>query len=310
MVLNTNKSEIPYQGMFNQDVLLGVNRRRPVSGPVHEINFQEGDNIVIKKLYKPAIPTNSEIKMLIDLFPIGSPHRIALIMMIAIGPRPVELCNMNWNKLGYCSKKNRIQNIKHYVYKAGSRLSNKSRTYFIKEVQKPINSTQLSNELISYRQSNMFDHTNRIFPWSNPDALNKQFTILRKKVMKRDLGPEYDFLLDKVTETVAGQSKTQYRVSLYSLRRFCITFHYYTTFKQDVIALAQYTGHSSPDNLLKHYIKPKETIGLTDEMIDANITIDQFINLGVAGQSTISDFIPARELGLPDANQATLWNFN
>lgn len=255
------------------------------------MNIKQGDSVVVRKLYVHPVPTNEEVRLLLDLFENMVPEKLALLMMIAEGPRPVELCRMTWDKFWFDDEKNQVTKFRHYVYKAGSRIVQKSTRFFLKEVEKPIFGKALSDFLMIYRKSWAPVTGARIFPWNTPGPVQKRFSQFRKSVRQGKLGKEYNFLLDKPAEAIVGpDSFTQYRVSMYSLRRFSLTFHYWITFDQDVLKLAEFTGHANPDTLMEHYVKPYHAIGLTPDMIKKKITIDQFINHRGKSQIPLSSF--------------------
>ena len=68
-------------------------------------------------------------------------------------------------------------------------------------------------------------------------------------------------------------------------------------------------GNPRRINLHEHYIFPKESIGLTQEMIDQNITIDQFIQLAGKAQTQLLDFDPSYQKRFLPQGQTTLGDF-
>lgn len=259
---------------------------------IYDIHLKPGDKLVRKKLYKHAVPMNYEFKLLLDLFFDGSKIKLGLGMIGIQIMRPIELAKLAWPKFVFTADKRSVVEYYHDVHKAGSTQNLNSTTHLIKEVRKPILSPWLSDQIILYRQLYPTPNYNKTFPWTTADPLNKEFNILRKKVAAGELGSQYNFLLEKNDDVLIGQAtNTQYRVCPYALRRFGCTFHYWVTFRQDVFKLAEFTGHANPETLLKFYVKPKEAIGLTNEMIAARITIDQFIHLHGRNQIVLTEFL-------------------
>jgi integrase len=253
--------------------------------------IQTGDKVVIKRTYKPAVPTAQEVRHLLELFPDFSPYKLALGFLAIQVMRPVELCSLQWQR--FVLDKDIVTKFYHFVYKAGSEKTKRSTTHFFKEVEKPMLSTWLSHQLLNYQRIYRPGAMNKVFHWTSTDAMNKQLSMIRKAYKEGKISQKYAFLVDKTDDVVLGcASKTQYRICLYSLRRFSITFHYWVTFRQDIVALANFTGHSSPENLMRYYVKTKESIGLTDDMIGERITIDQFIHLHGENQRELAEYLP------------------
>ncbi len=252
--------------------------------------ISEGDRLIVKPLYKYPVPTAHEVKILLDTFPDYSQIKVALGILIFQGLRPSELIGLSWHRFKFDEERTRITEMTHIVYKPSNRKTHTGSNYYFKELKKPMYSRWLSDQLIGYSKICANYERQRMFCWTKTDSLKTYFESLRKKAKNKQLPEEYNFLLDQNFEVVIGKNYLKYRISTYSLRRFSFTFHYYVTFKQDVVALARAFGHSRPETCLNHYIMPKEAIGLTQEMIDAKITMDEFVNSSIANQTVINDF--------------------
>jgi integrase len=246
--------------------------------------------IMTRKLYVYPVPTAQELNQILDYFPDGSAYKLGILLIAVLGMRPKELTELRYSDIDI-DKENRPFQVRHKVYKAKNGTFDKSLHYNRKEVLKPIWSEFLKDQIIEYMRIHPVYEHNKIFPWNTSDSLHKAFSQLRNKVIKKQL-KEYDFILDKVTETeiIKGQKFNIYRISPYSLRRFSFTYHYYITYNKDVITLSKNFGHSRPDTTLQYYVMPKESVGLTEEMINNKINIDQFILLKGKSQMVIPDF--------------------
>jgi integrase len=206
-----------------------------------------------------------------------------------IGLRPKELADLKYSDIDLDYNLKPYQ-IRHRVYKAKNTIHNKSLHYHQKEVLKVIHSDYLKEQLIMYMQKHPKYEQNKLFPWTTSDSLHKAFVELRKKAKKNLC--ELNFMLDTITKTliIKGQPFTQYRISPYSLRRFAFTYHYYITYNKDFVKLSKEFGHSRPETTLQYYIMPKESIGLTDNMIEHKINLDDFIKHKGQRQMIIPDF--------------------
>ena len=253
--------------------------------------FTSGDRLIVRPLYKYPVATAAEMKLLFDYFEDYSQVKIALGLILYQGLRPSEIAPLTWKRFTFDESKNAFTEMTHVVYKPTNRKTSTGTNYYYKELRKPIYSKWLSDQLIGYSKKCKRYDNDKVFAWSTPDTLKKYFYQLRKDVTDKKLSPDYDFMLDETFDVICGGNNLKkYRVSVYALRRFCFTFNYYVTFKKDFVALSKAFGHSRPETCLNHYILPKEAIGLTDELIEQGITIDEFINSQIANQTIISDF--------------------
>ena len=120
----------------------------------------------------------------------------------------------------------------------------------------------------------------------------------------------YDFMFDKMQKTIHGmQGHNPFRVSLHALRRFGTTFHYWVTYKKDVVKLSKLFGYSKIETAFQSYIMPFEAIGLTQEMIDNKISIDQFIQLRGKRQKVIPDWYTVPKPIFLEKGQTSLADF-
>lgn len=234
----------------------------------------KADIVTVKCLYKYPVPTAQELRAMLDTLPKFDPLLIALTMLASQALRPVELCDLHWDEAFTFNQNNDlIQKMKHMVYKAKNRMLMTGQTKVTyKELQKPMYSKWLSHKLLKYKEYFGECQGNKIFPWTTNDALNKFFTTARKSK-----NPKLTFMLDKNHYPLKGQDKTRYRIHPYALRRFAFTFHYWTTYNQDIVSLSRDFGHSRIETTMNYYVFPKESIGLTDEMIKNKITFDEFV---------------------------------
>ena len=247
----------------------------------------QGDHVIIKKLHTPPLPTAKELKAIFDSLPDYHPYKIAFGLIAIQGMRPAEVVDLTWNNFIYNKRRTRIVQIKHNVYKPQSRITHSGTRCFYKEVKKPFFSLWLSNQILGYASQYPSYPYKRVFPFTKPDSLRKYFNLIRKK-----LNVEYPFLLDTCSFVLFGQGNKQYRINPYSLRRFAFTYHYYTTFARDSINLSRSFGHSTVSTTLDYYVFAKETIGLTDEDIKANIGIDKFIGFTSKKDKHLYEYFP------------------
>ena len=246
--------------------------------------------IITKKLYVYPVPTGQELNQMLDYFADGSAYKLAILLLAYCGMRPKELTDLRYSDIDVDNEQRPYQ-LRHRVYKARNGASNTSLHYNRKEVLKPIKSEYLKDQLVDYMRTHPVYERNKIFSWNTSDGLHKAFSQLRNKVLRKEVNG-YDFILDKVAETeiIKGQKFNLYRISPYSLRRFAFTFHYYTTFNKDFVTLSKEFGHARPDTTLQYYIMPKESIGLTEKMLQEKVDFDQFIRLKGKNQMIIPDF--------------------
>lgn len=276
----------------------------------------DNDRVFIKKLWKFPVPTNYELNLFLGKLEDTDPLKIGFALMLITGARPVEIVRMRWDRFIYDEQNNIFTQLLHETYKPSNRASKTGRNYYFKQVKKDVGiKSQWINELLHKYQQKCpgYDH-NRLFPFTSPDSFNKYFCQLRKKVKKGELPHDYKCFIDQNIEQLKGcDSKTQYRISLYSFRRFAITFMYWSKkpvgFDQDIVALSRYIGHTNPKTTYEHYVLPKEAIGLTETMIKECITIDQFIKLAGACQSQLTEFTEKPKYRFIPKGQTTLDSF-
>lgn len=272
-----------------------------------ELQHRAADIVRVKRLWKPAIFTNYEVRLLFDLIPDYHHQKVALGFIALQMMRPSEICDMKWAWLK--TRDGQIKEHTHTVYKAKNQKVKSGVSVTYKEVKKPIYSAWLAEQTAGYHKRAPSYEYGKMFQWTTTDALRKWLILARKAARAKKLEPMYDFLLDKCDEVVKGATGTQYRATLYSLRRFAITFHYWVTFKQDIVALANHIGHADPRTTFSHYVKPKEAIGLTQQMIDDEITIDEFIHLQGKKQRQLVEYTPEWKKRMLPTGQSTLHDF-
>jgi integrase len=263
--------------------------------------------IAIRPTYIFPVPTAHEVKLFFDLLPDYSAEKLGYCFITSQIMRCTEICALRWHWLTI--KDDKLRKMRHWVYKPMNRKTAQGRHLYYKEVEKPCYSEYLSDQLIGYAKRAPVYENNKLFPWTTEDALQKHFIVLRKKIQAGKLAPEYQGFLDVMSKPIFGSVPIRHRISPYSLRRFAFTFHYWVTFKQDIIALAKHAGHSEVRTTLNHYVQPKEAIGLTQEMIDANITIDQFIHLEGKKQRKLEEFTPEWRKRFVPIGQMQLFDF-
>ena len=296
---------------------LKVIHEKPFPVPLGcNIQPKYNDKVLVKRLWKCPVPTNKEVRKILDLLKDYDPLKIALVLMLVAAPRPSEVVSATWSKFVFNHETSTFTDWRHYVYKPVNRKTNTNNRWYFKEVSKRIASkSSILNKLLLGYQNNCSKFPNdKVFPFSKGDSLNKLFSIIRKQVKNGQLLPEYECFLEKISEPIHGcDSKTQYRISPYSLRRFAITFLYWSKrpigFDKDIVALARYIGHTKPATTYEHYVMPKESIGLTEHLIEQGVGIDDFImNVG-ANQKTIDFFNPKPQFKFLPSGQATLGDF-
>jgi integrase len=241
--------------------------------------------IFIKKIYEYPIITNTEFNLLLNELPDYHPYKVFLGLMAIECLRPVEIANLKWNAFKF--ENNQITELIHTIYKPKNRMGKHSINCYYKETKKPMFSKWLSNQIIGYYERYPQLPLNKVFPFKNGDSVYKWLKQLRKK--KKD-EKEFNFLKDKNLYNIKEASGTKYRINLYCLRRFSFTFHYWITYNQDIVTLSKTFGHEKVETTYEHYVFPKESIGLTDEMIKNKINIDQFIQLKGKNQTTINEY--------------------
>lgn len=253
---------------------------------IHELQgtktlIEEQDQVFIKKYWLSPVPTNLEVKLLLDLFPKYNAKRIFLGFMLVTGARPIEITRLNWNSFEFDKIKQKFNYLYHYAYKPTNRVVKTGNHKYFKQLKKEIyNKSKWFNELLlEYQNHSPIYESNRLFGFTSTDAVQKTFKELRKRISS---DPKYYFLKEEINVSAENNiGGSRYRVTLYSLRKFAITFLYWSKkpigYDQDIISLSKYIGHSDVKTTLNHYVYPKESIGLTEEMIDKKITLDEFI---------------------------------
>lgn len=270
------------------------------------------DRVITKQLWKFPVPTAHEVKLLLDAFPDYSPVKVALGMTGVEGLRPIEVTRLRWTQ--FYIRDGRVEEFIHKVNKPVGRTTRLGKNYEEKELRKPLFafSQWLNGQIIGYAKTAPKYQAELVFGWNTRESTAKYLSLLRKRIREhpREYGPEYDCFFDKNSYVSVGPGQPiPYRINVYSLRRFCITFHFYTTFKMDPIATAKFFGHSEAATTLGHYVMPKEAIGLTQDMIDDGISIDEFIHLEGKAQMRLLSFDPQWEERFTPVGQKTLKDY-
>lgn len=271
------------------------------------ITVQEGDRVVIRSADVYPIPTGHEVKLLFETAEEGTPICVALGIMAHCGLRPIENARQPWSGIAL-NKEQRPCNLRHLAYKPSNRRSHTSTSYYFKELNKDIKSLWLQNQIVLLAKRSEKYKDNRMFPWTTDDAIAKHFSDLRHAIKKGKYPEEYGVFLEQMTKTIYGTCKDQYRISPYSLRRFAMTFWHYTN-GADPIKTAKYFGHSNHSTTTNHYLYPKEAIGLTQEMIDAKVTFDEFVHLHGKKQMQLLHFDPTWQQRFLPVGQSSLNQF-
>lgn len=262
---------------------------------------------ILRKTWEKPVPTHREVNLLLELLPDGSATKVAL-GLVMIGLRPIEVANLKWSAFEWNKDKTKLLSITHLMYKPTNRITASSINTYYKLIKKEWISDWLQEQIKLYAKSSPQYKNNKVFAFSTPDSLNKWFSKIRKKYKK---DPKYSFLQDKNFEVLekSDTSLTRYRISLYSLRRFGLTFMYYVNFNQDVLKTSKYSGHSRPKTLLDHYLMPRESIGLTQDMLKENISFDNFIKIRLNYQKSIEDYQETPVNRFLESGQTQLLNF-
>jgi integrase len=279
------------------------------------IEVAEQDRIFIKQLWKYPVPTAEELNTLLTQFKDDDPVKIAFWTMIVTGARPVEVVRLQWNRFVYDPKNKEFARLLHETYKPSNRASKIGRHYYFKQVRKEISSKskQYSKLLLNYQHTCPKYDSNKLFPFTTPDALDKHLSRLRKKLQKNK-DPKLAFLFDTNIVQIKGiDSRRKYRISLYSLRRFAITFLYYSKapvgFDKDIVALAKYIGHTNPRTTYESYVMPKEAIGLTQDLINKKVTIDEFLQIRAPKQKLLEEYAPKPKFQFIPKGQSVISDF-
>jgi integrase len=278
-----------------------------------KILLGEHDRVITQQCWKFPVPTAHEVKLLLDAFPDFSAPKLGLGFTATLGHRPIEVTRLRWQN--FTIREGQVVDHTHKVNKPVGRTTRMGKNYVEKELRKPVYalSKWLNDQLIGYAKIAPKLEAGLLFPWNTRESVAKHLSLLRGRIKKfpKQFGSAYGCFFDKNSHVSVGPDQPiPYRINVYSLRRFCMTFHYYMTFKEDPIATAKFFGHSEAATTLGHYIQPKEAIGLTQEMIDARITIDEFIHLQGKAQMRLEEFDPLWELRFTPVGQATLRDFS
>jgi len=277
-----------------------------------KILLGEHDRVITIQCWKFPVPTAHEVKLLLDAFEDFSAPKCGLGLTATLGLRPIEHTRLRWPN--FRIQEGKIIDMTHKVNKPVGRTTRMGINYAEKELKKPVHSLSqwINDQLIGYAKIAPKLQAQLIFPWNTRESVAKHMSMFRQRIKKnpKKYGDAYACFFDKNSQVTVGPDQPiPYRINVYSLRRFCMTFHFYTTFKMDPIATAKFFGHSEAATTLGHYIQPKEAIGLTQKMIDEGITIDQFIHMEGKNQMRLVDFDPAWETRFLPVGQQSLTQF-
>jgi hypothetical protein len=255
------------------------------------------DIIELKQQDRLAVPTATELRDILMFLGEAEPQTCAVALIASQIMRPCETTYLNWLNQGSLQSfwvdvdKNRITKMQHPSYKAKGMLTKTNKTKVsYRMLKKPMFSVWTSEQLLKYRAKYGDCQYGQVFPWKCANTLTKFFSRLRKQH-----GHELPCLLETTNEFLKGEDKTQFRISPYSFRRFAFTFHYWTTFNQDIVALSLFAGHTDVKTTWE-YVYPKECIGLTQEMVDLKITFDQLVFGIDMRQLKLPQFVKQQEL--------------
>ncbi len=274
-------------------------------------------NVYVRELWKHPCPTNEELKLLLDLLEDGHPYKVVLSLIAFSGVRPIEACGLRWHNFRKDSS-GRFVEFTHRIYKATNNMNKASITTIFKAIRKPILSDFLQNQLQLWESKGIRNINDKLFSFGKPDSVQKWLNLQRKIAKAGGLGDEYEFLTDPSLVPLTHNCMNRHRITMYSLRRFCLTFLFWTVYhrkakyNRDGAALLmsrEYSGHSRPSTLLDHYILPPESIGLTQDMVESKIGFDQFVRMRGKNQKSLFDYAPIPEsslLSVPDVGQASL----
>ncbi len=245
---------------------------------VEKQKYQDFDVVTVKALYRYPVPTATEFRTFLDRIPDFHPFKIAMGLIGIEAMRPIEVVNLKWSGLFFSKDNTEIEKIRHMVYKPKNRITWICRKTFYKEIEKPMFSKWLSDQIMGYREIYPQYAADKVFPWTTTHALSKLFTQARKSVSK-GVGDFKDcpFLLEENTYQLKGQDKSLYRLHPYSFRRFAFSFHYYMTFGRDAVSLSRAFGHTKTETTMNHYVFPYETIGLCEDNVLHSIDIDTLL---------------------------------
>lgn len=270
------------------------------------INLGPHDAVIIKPTYVHYVPTAQEFNLLLSLPEDCSQETLGLGFTGIQFVRPCEYGGLKWPDLTFNTEKNEITQLEHDVYKPRNQVVKRGNHWYVKRVRKPWFSPWLGNQVINFARKNPPFQYNKILSWTSGDMIDKRFSEWRELARNGNLSSKYEFLLEKPGKVVYGQASQQYRVSTYGLRRFSLTFHFWVTCQGNIHKLMEWSGHSRPDTLFNHYIKPPEAIGLTEKMIKKKITIDEFIFLKGKKQMSMPEFFPEWKIRFTPAGQLKL----
>jgi len=282
-------------------------------GKEHHIILGPDDRVIVKQLWKFPVPTAHEIKLLVDFFDDYTPIKVALGLTIVDALRPIENSRLRWPQ--FTIENGRVKEFWHYINKPVGRTTRLGKNYEEKAIKKPVYewSKWLSDQLIGLAKRSPKLESDHLFMWNNRESMTKYLSNMRKEIKSnpKEYGSEYNCFFDKNSYVRIGfDQPIPFRINWYSIRRFSMTFHFYVTFKQDPIATAKAFGHSEAATTLGHYIMPKEAIGLTQEMIDNKISIDEFIHLHGKKQMLLVDYNPEWEKRFTPVGQRHITDFS
>lgn len=274
---------------------------------MRQVTITEGTAIRVRKQYISPVPTAYELKLLLDYLEDYSPIKVALGIIMVCGLRPAEVCHLKWHNLKL-DKDGNVAELIHLSYKPKRRVRGDKSSLLYKELKKPVFawSKWLNDQIIGYAKIASPYENDQMFPFRDRTSLDNPLTEIRKLARKGLLPPEYGCFLDPVSETVVGAPFTQMRISVYSLRRWCFTFHFFNTFNGDAVALAHVMGHTRVSTSMEHYVQPKESIGLTNRMIKEQVQLDQLIHAGGKKQRLVWDYCKEWQRKFTPRGQTTI----
>lgn len=148
--------------------------------------------VYIRPLWKHAVPTNEEVRLMLDLIPDYHPLKVAIGILATMGLRPIEVCKLKWHWWKRDEQGNFI-GLEHLIHKPKNTINQYSTSQFYKAIRKPVMSEWLNKQLLGYEKSGIKCMDNRMFPFSTTDSMHKWFTNTRKKLKQGKMGEEYGF---------------------------------------------------------------------------------------------------------------------
>ena len=271
------------------------------------VGYYPAERITVQQTWKCPVPTAHEVKLLFDALPEYDAMKVAFGLLVVGCMRPTEMVDLTWNDF-FINKKSEVEHLTHRCYKARNYSVSSGNAVKFKEVLKPVyrRSRWLHEQLTGYAKVCPDYYARKLFPWTCPKSPQKRLQKLRLKLVGH---PDYSFLADENGYVVKGENGTKYRITTYALRRFGITWLYYTEFNRDEVALARHIGHSNPRTTMEHYVMPREAIGLTQGMIDDKISLDDFIHLKGKNQMQLVDYVPEWKAKFSEVGQTTLLGY-